>query len=145
MNPFVSLFFFFFRFFDWSISYPTSAHFVGYYTANSFHNDNAFSSDFPLSLSGEEDLLSDVDFLDCVSVQLDLMDSASVLEGMGNGTVERTDSVEGRTQAPQGISTLRTPYNQEEFLPLRYQLEEITASLLEKALRGVWEERSSVL
>ena len=61
-----------------------------------------------------------------------------MLEGIENEIMEGTSGVVGRAEGPQGITTLRTLYNREELLPLRYQLEEITASLLEKALRGMY-------
>lgn len=120
--------FYSYRFFDWSVSYPTAAHFIGYYNANCYQQEtrsNTVSddlSDLPLYL-GCSSMVPETDFLDDITLDLDMITPMNTisdceLEDMGlNGLLLQQN-------------------NQKELLSLHYQLEEITASLLEKALRG---------
>lgn len=137
-----------FRFFGWSISYPTAAHFVGYYNANSFQSDgNVFPlPDLPLCLSSE--LPPEMDYLDCISAELDLMDpmnTLSELGGMGSvGTSGVGGVTPGESRAQEGMEGITdiaqrtsTGQNEDDVLSLHYQLEKITTLLLEKALRGI--------
>lgn len=73
--------------------------------------------------------MSEMDLLDIVTTDLDLL---TPMDSLSNCELEDISEMELTTP------TLR------DFLSLRYQLEEITASLLEKALRGISMEFYSV-
>ena len=125
-----------FRFFDWSVSYPTAAHFIGYYNANCLKRENGSTAvtkgltsspslssfpDFPLSLSSVE-----TDFLDSVEMDFDLSSLCSISE------CELEDVVVGGW----GDTPLTPLHEQRDTSSLHHRLEEVTASLLEKSLKG---------
>jgi hypothetical protein len=80
-----------------------------------------------------------LDFLDSISAQLDLMDPTA-LEGIegGAGTNSEGQAPEGITNITDATVLIKCHTQDKLMLSLRYQLEELTASLLEKALRGTY-------
>jgi len=105
-----------FRFFSWSISYPTASHFVGYYISNTcqleeLNEDDLSEISLTLeSASSQEDALADV------PQELDMVVPVCNLD-------EITHDIHRRSR------------------DFHCQMDSITASLLERALRGKKKKR----
>lgn len=116
------------RFFDWSVSYPTAAHFIGYY------NDNCFQQDGQSDAEGSGDRRDLSPPSPDLTFGLDSTGASDLLDDMGSDF--DLNDISGISDCDlEGWDSPTLPHGSHTEL-LQFQLEEVTASLLEKALRG---------
>ena len=117
-----------FRFFSWSVSYPTAAHFIGYYNAN-----NSFQQQQQQQQQQEEEEdCSDDTLYFPADIETDFLDDITMVD---LNPAETFSELEGSLIDVE-LNLPGMECGQRDAVSLQFQLEELTSSLLEKALQG---------